>query len=117
MLFWLSPSQAAGVVTIQEIKPTPLFPKPEPGQPLRQRALIYLENPDPPLAARANLTLSVPTELWFELQPANQAKRFYGVVPWHLLAPDPPEQGPATILSGRAMNGPLLSKCLLINDL
>ena len=28
-----------------------------------------------------NVTLSVPTELWFEVQPANQAKRFYRVVP------------------------------------
>jgi len=117
LLFCLSSTQAAELIAIQGVEPTPLFPRAEPGQPLRQRALIYLENPDPPLAARANLTLSVPTELWFELQPANQAKRFYGVVPWHLLAPDPLEQGPATILPGRAMNGPLLSKCLLINDL
>ena len=55
--FWLSPSHAAEVVTIQEILPTPLFPKPEPSQPLRQRALLYLDNPGAPLAVTAKITM------------------------------------------------------------
>ena len=29
----------------------------------------------------ANVTLSVPTELWFDVQPANQPQRYYRVVP------------------------------------
>ena len=29
----------------------------------------------------ANVTLSVPTMLWFDMQPANQPQRYYRVVP------------------------------------
>jgi len=36
---------------------------------------------------RVNVTLSTPTELWFDLQPANQAKRFYRVVPGPISIP------------------------------
>jgi hypothetical protein len=35
----------------------------------------------------ANITLSVPTELWFDVQPANQAHRFYRVVPGPISIP------------------------------
>jgi hypothetical protein len=35
----------------------------------------------------ANITLSVPTELWFDVQPANRAKRFYRVVPGPISIP------------------------------
>ena len=35
----------------------------------------------------ANVTLSVPTMLWFDLQPANQPKRYYRVVPGPISVP------------------------------
>ena len=56
-----APGQAAEVVAIQSIEPTPLFPKAAPGQPLRQRALLCLDNPGPPLAVRAKITLGTTT--------------------------------------------------------
>ena len=34
-----------------------------------------------------NVTLSTPTELWFDVQPANQARRFYRVVPGPISIP------------------------------
>jgi hypothetical protein len=34
-----------------------------------------------------NLTLSVPTELWFDVQPANQLQRYYRVVPGPITIP------------------------------
>jgi hypothetical protein len=34
-----------------------------------------------------NVTLSVPTELWFDVQPANQPRRYYRVVPGPILIP------------------------------
>jgi hypothetical protein len=52
---------AAEPLTIQRIEPTPLFPEPGPNAPLRQRALLDLENPGPPLAARARITLGTTT--------------------------------------------------------
>jgi hypothetical protein len=35
----------------------------------------------------ANITLWAPTELWFDVQPANQARRFYRVVPGPISIP------------------------------
>jgi hypothetical protein len=35
----------------------------------------------------ANVTLSVPTELWFDVQPANQPQRYYRVVPGPISIP------------------------------
>jgi hypothetical protein len=35
----------------------------------------------------ANVTLSVPTELWFDVQPANEARRYYRVVPGPIPVP------------------------------
>jgi hypothetical protein len=35
----------------------------------------------------ANVTLSVPTELWFDVQPANQPQRYYRVVPGPISVP------------------------------
>jgi hypothetical protein len=35
----------------------------------------------------ASVTLGVPTELWFDIQPANQAQRFYRVVPGPITIP------------------------------
>jgi hypothetical protein len=34
-----------------------------------------------------NITLGVPSELWFDVQPANQARRFYRVVPGPISIP------------------------------
>jgi hypothetical protein len=34
-----------------------------------------------------NVTLAVPTELWFDVQPANQRQRFYRVVPGPIAVP------------------------------
>jgi hypothetical protein len=34
-----------------------------------------------------NLTLNQPSQLWFDLQPANQPKRFYRVVPGPISIP------------------------------
>ena len=48
---------AAGQLEIVKVEPTPLFPKTEPGQPLRQRALLYLNNSGAPLALTARITL------------------------------------------------------------
>ena len=48
---------AAESVTIQGIEPTPLFPKPAASQPLRQRAVLRLDNPGPPLAVTARITV------------------------------------------------------------
>jgi len=42
---WLQACSAgAGLLTIQKIEPTPFFPKPAAGQPLRQQAKLCLEN-------------------------------------------------------------------------
>jgi hypothetical protein len=49
---------AAEPITIQRIEPTPLFPKPGPNEPSRQRALLYLDNQGTPLAVTARITLS-----------------------------------------------------------
>jgi hypothetical protein len=56
---WLCLSQlgAAAPPTIQRIEPTPLFPTSAPNQPLRQRALLHLDNPGSPLAVTARITL------------------------------------------------------------
>jgi hypothetical protein len=35
----------------------------------------------------ANVTLSVPTELWFDVQPASQPQRYYRVVPGPISVP------------------------------
>jgi hypothetical protein len=35
----------------------------------------------------ANITLSVPTEVWFDLQPASRPQRFYRVVPGPISIP------------------------------
>ena len=61
LLFRLSPGQAAEVITIQGVEPTPLFPMTAPGQPLRQRALLCLANPGPPLGVKAKITLGTTT--------------------------------------------------------
>ena len=44
-------------LVIERVDPTPLFPRVEPGQPLRQRALLHLNNPGSPLAATARITV------------------------------------------------------------
>jgi hypothetical protein len=36
---------------------------------------------------KANVTLSAPTELWFDVQPASQPQRFYRVVPGPITVP------------------------------
>ena len=54
---WLLPAHGAGTLALQRIEPTPLFPTPEPNQPLRQRVLLYLDNPGPALAVTARITL------------------------------------------------------------
>lgn len=35
----------------------------------------------------ANVTLGAPTQLWFDLQPANQLQRYYRVVPGRISIP------------------------------
>jgi hypothetical protein len=61
LLCWLCPANAAAQVTIQRLEPTPLFPKPAPHEPLRQRALLHLDNPGTPLALTARITLGTVT--------------------------------------------------------
>jgi hypothetical protein len=61
LLCWLCPANAAAQLTIQRLEPTPLFPKPAPNQPLRQRALLCVDNPGTPLAVTARITLGTAT--------------------------------------------------------
>jgi hypothetical protein len=42
----------AADLAILRVEPTPLFPRPAEGQPLRQQALLVLDNPGPPFAAQ-----------------------------------------------------------------
>jgi hypothetical protein len=44
-------------LSIEEIEPTPLFPNVEPGQPLRQRAMVHLMNAGGALAATVRVTV------------------------------------------------------------
>jgi chitodextrinase len=61
LLLCLAPAQAADQIVIQRIEPTPLFPKAAPNQPLRQRALLVLDNAGTPLAVRASITVGAVT--------------------------------------------------------
>ena len=54
-LFALGIANAAEPISIQRLEPTPLFPKAGPNEPLRQRALLYLDNPGPPLTVTARI--------------------------------------------------------------
>lgn len=56
MLLAIQAVCAAGL-TIQKIEPTPLFPIPPQGEPLRQRARLCLDNPGPALTAQAWITV------------------------------------------------------------
>jgi hypothetical protein len=51
-----------------------------------------------------NVTLSVPTELWFDVQPANQAKRFYRVMPGRFLFRKPTSTPSRRFNSGAVLN-------------
>lgn len=53
------PIRAADVppLTFLQAEPTPLFPRVNPGQPLRQRVFLHLDNPGPPLAIVARITV------------------------------------------------------------
>jgi Glycosyl hydrolases family 38 N-terminal domain/Glycosyl hydrolases family 38 C-terminal domain/Glycosyl hydrolases family 38 C-terminal beta sandwich domain len=64
LLFGLSLAHAAGQLAIEGVEPTPLFPKPEPGQPLRQAARLHLNNAGAATAAQARVTVgtSIHTE-------------------------------------------------------
>jgi len=53
----LAPMAAAADLAVSSIEPTPLFVGPDEGQPLRQRALLHLTNPDAPIAAVARVTV------------------------------------------------------------
>ena len=57
LLVWLLPANAAEQIVIQRVEPTPLFPKAAPNQPLRQRALLVLDNAGTPLALMARITV------------------------------------------------------------
>ena len=61
LLCRLCPANAAAQITIQSIEPTPLFPKAAPNQPLRQRALLVLDNTGTPLALTARVTVGAVT--------------------------------------------------------
>jgi hypothetical protein len=47
----------AAELTIDRVEPAPLFPKPAEGQPLRQRARLYLSNPGVPFRATARIAV------------------------------------------------------------
>ena len=55
-LCWLQVA-AAEPPTIQRLEPTPLFPRAAANQPLRQHALLCLDNPGAPRAVTARITL------------------------------------------------------------
>jgi hypothetical protein len=57
LLVWVLPINAADQIVIQRIEPTPLFPKPTPNQPLRQRALLVLDNAGTPLAVTVRIAV------------------------------------------------------------
>ncbi len=48
-------------MAIETLEPTPLFPKAEPGQPLRQRAILHLTNSGPARVITARITLGSAT--------------------------------------------------------
>ncbi|MCX6923880.1 MAG: hypothetical protein NT154_11840, partial [Verrucomicrobia bacterium] len=47
-ILFLALSAAAGPIRIQQVEPTPFFPKPAVAEPLRQQARLCLENSGPP---------------------------------------------------------------------
>jgi hypothetical protein len=47
----------SGALKIAQVEPTPLFPKPSPGQPLKQVAHLNLENAGAPVAAVARISV------------------------------------------------------------
>ncbi len=49
--------QPASGLEIKQVEPTPLFPKPAEGRPLRQLARLQVDNPGEPVAAVARLTV------------------------------------------------------------
>ena len=48
-------------IPIERIEPTPLFPKPAEGQPLKQLARLHVDNPGEPVAAVARVTVGAGT--------------------------------------------------------
>ena len=54
---------AAEPISIQRLEPTPLFPRPGPNQPLRQRALLCLDNPGPRMPVKARITIGTATAI------------------------------------------------------
>jgi hypothetical protein len=47
----------AAELSIERLEPTPLFPQPAEGQPLRQRARLYLDNPGVPFTASVRIAV------------------------------------------------------------
>ena len=54
-VLFLALSAAAGPIRIQQVEPTPFFPKPAVAEPLRQQARLCLENSGPPLAIQVSI--------------------------------------------------------------
>ncbi len=57
MLLLVSWCLGAAEVQIEKVEPTPLFPQPAPGQPLRQLARLHLNNVGQPLEGRARIQM------------------------------------------------------------
>jgi len=49
--------QSVSGLEIKQVEPTPLFPKPAEGQPLKQLARLHLDNPGEPVAAVVRITV------------------------------------------------------------
>lgn len=56
-LLFLALSAAAGPVRIQQVEPTPFFPKPVAAEPLRQEVRLCLENSGPPLGIQVSIQI------------------------------------------------------------
>jgi hypothetical protein len=54
---FLALSAAAGPVRIQQVEPTPFFPKPAAAEPLRQEVRLCLENSGPPLGIQVSIQI------------------------------------------------------------
>jgi hypothetical protein len=63
----LARAAVATQIIVEKVEPTPLFPRAEQGQPLRQRALLYLENRGEPLTATTRITVGESAE---QIDPA-----------------------------------------------
>jgi hypothetical protein len=68
-----------GQLTLEQLEPTPFFPKVAPGQGLRQKALLHLTNSGPAVVLRCRITLgsAVQTEELGEVAPGSCTRPVY----------------------------------------